>query len=119
MKQNIIEQFIAKGDGIYFLYSDHLSCDAAYLYVIKNGEKIHDEHPSCFSTRDYYGDGKPCGIIPSLKKLIAEHPDLRVFAADKGWYTFPQKWLDADYSKIFEEYGIEVTKVEIDVPIEE
>ena len=38
---DVESQLIENGDGIYFVYSDHLSCDAAYLYVIRNGKIIH------------------------------------------------------------------------------
>ena len=106
---------IENGDGIYFVYSDHISCDAAFLYVIRNGEIIHQEHPSYFMTHDYYGDGKPCGIIPSLNKLICKYYELNLYVADKGWYTFPQEWRECDWSTTLKKYGINSTLISIDI----
>ena len=112
---DIKKQLIENGDGIYFVYSDYLSCDAAYLYVVKNGEIIHQEHPSCFMTRNYYGDGKPCGIIPSLRELIREYYGLNIYVANKGWYTFPYEWRERDWTTTLEKYGINSTLINIDI----
>lgn len=112
---DIKKQLIENGDGIYFVYSDHLSCDAAFLYVIRNGKIIHQEHPSCFMTRNYYGDDEPCGIIPSLNKLIREYYELNLYVANKGWYTFPQKWRECDWTTTLEKYGINSTLINIDI----
>ena len=112
---DVESQLIENGDGIYFVYSDHISCDAAYLYVIRNGKIIHQEHPSCFMTHDYYGDGKPCGIIPSLNKLISKYYELNLYVADKGWYTFPNEWKECDWTTTLKKYGINSTLINIDI----
>ena len=110
---DVESQLIENGDGIYFVYSDHLSCDAAYLYVIRNGKIIHQEHPSFFMTYDYYGE--PYGIIPSLNKLISKYHELNLYVAGKGWYTFPQEWRECDWSTTLKKYGINSTLINIDI----
>ena len=65
-------------------------------------------------THDQYGDGKPCGIIPSLNKLICKYYELNLYVADKGWYTFPQEWRECDWSTTLKKYGINSTLINID-----
>ena len=68
-----------------------------------------------FMTRDYYGDGKPCGIIPSLNKLICKYYELNLYVADKGWYTFPHEWKECDWTTTLKKYGINSTLISIDI----
>lgn len=109
-----IQRFKDNGDGIYFLYDDYLSGDAARLYVIKNKEVVSEAQPWCFETYNYYGDGKPCGIIPTLRTMMKENPELTVYVANIANYTFSGEWKVTDkYVDTLKKYKIESKIIDI------
>ena len=109
-----VKRFKDNGDGIYFLYDDFLSGDAARLYVIKNKEVVSEAQPWSFETYNYYGNGSPCGIVPTLRSMIKENPEFTVNVANIANYTFSGEWKVTDkYVDTLKKYKIESKIIDI------
>lgn len=112
-----IEQFekLAKenGNGIYVIYKDHLSCDAWVMFAVKNNNIEDKKSPCCWATRNYYGDGKPCGASVDLKNLIEKYSDLTLYISNLSYQTFRGKWFyeDVANNKIYKDFKFKVFDV--------
>ena len=76
-----------KQDGIYVVYHDHLSCDAFWIFLIKDG--VCEKFVEADMEKGYNE------AIEKLKKSN----NLKVFYCNIAWYTFPRKWKEIDPEK--------------------
>lgn len=122
-----IEQFKKdakkNGNGIYVIYSDHLSCDAWVMFAVVNGDILQESHPTCWQTRNYYGDGSPLGGYYDLLKLCESFPDLTIYISNIAYYTFPSKWMHHSWldkeESIYKRDGFKYQVFDIEASAEE
>lgn len=84
---------LKNGDGVYIIYADYRSTDAAIVFTVHNGVIEHET-----------------SLIPSRRTIIKrqleeiylpKHPNLNIFIFLPCWFTWPNTWRNNENSNMF------------------